>query len=303
MNRSRPNLFWPIILIGVGVLFLLDNAGVLVNSPWAVIWNLWPLLLIAGGVFILLGRGGAMQSGLLSGLLGLAFVIIVLVFSLIDIPGMNLGGERHTEHIEHTLGQFQSAELVFDFGSGSYDVSALNDSNNLIEGDLTYQGTLDFHVDDLGDRARVTLDKSGITFSFGIGGGDEWDVALNRNVTYDVNLDLGSGGANLDFGQLKLSGGEVDVGSGGSVINLPASGRYTLRIDGGSGGTTIRVPSDAGLRIEYDRGSGGLFANSTRLTVSGSGDFTTETPDFAAAADSITLVIDGGSGSITIEDR
>ena len=50
MYRTGPRLFWPIILIGVGVIFLLNNLGVITGSPWEVIWRLWPVLLIALGL-------------------------------------------------------------------------------------------------------------------------------------------------------------------------------------------------------------------------------------------------------------
>ncbi len=40
---TRPDLFWPIILIGAGVIFLLANLGVIPSNPWPLIWNLWPV--------------------------------------------------------------------------------------------------------------------------------------------------------------------------------------------------------------------------------------------------------------------
>jgi hypothetical protein len=55
--------------------------------------------------------------------------------------------------------------------------------------------------------------------------------------------------------------------------------------------------------VEYDRGSGGFSSNVSRLNVDGGDDFDAQTSGFASAENSITLVIDGGSGSISIEDR
>lgn len=300
MHNSRPNLFWPIILIGVGVLLLLDNSGALRHSPWAVIWSLWPLLLIAAGLYVLLGRGGALQSSIAGGLLAAAIVGAVLFLSITDIPGLDLGGRTQTQHIAHPLGNIRNAELNFSFGSGRYNVSALSDSTNLIEGDLTYNGNLNFDVSGSGDRVRVTLNSSG-AFFFGIGGGDDWNIGLNRNATYELNLDLGSGGADLDFSDLPLSGGTIDSGSGGATLSLPA-GRYTLRIDGGSGSIDIRVPREAEVRVEYQHGSGGFFSSVSRLAVDGYDDFDAETSGFASAENAITLVIDGGSGSIGITE-
>ena len=301
-THSRPNLFWPIILIGLGILLLLDNTGALRRSPWAVIWSLWPLLLIVTGVYILIGRGGALQSSLVSGLLALLIVAAVLFLSISDVPGLNLGGQTETQRITHALDGITSAELDFNFGSGSYDVFALNDSNNLIDGDLTYTGKLNFDVSGSGERMRVSLNKSGDVFFIGATG-DDWNIGLNRNATYELNLNLGSGGANLDFGDLPLSGGRIDAGSGGATLDLPASGHYSLRIDGGSGSIHMRVPREAEVRIEYNRGSGGFFSSVSRLSVNGDDDFDAQTSGFASADNAITLVIDGGSGSVSIEDQ
>ncbi len=54
--RRGPDLFWPIILIGAGVIFLLANLGIIPSNPWPLIWNLWPVILIVIGLDILLGR-------------------------------------------------------------------------------------------------------------------------------------------------------------------------------------------------------------------------------------------------------
>ena len=52
-KSSRPRvgaILWPLILIAIGFLLLLDNLGYLGQSAWSVIWNLWPLLFIAIGL-------------------------------------------------------------------------------------------------------------------------------------------------------------------------------------------------------------------------------------------------------------
>jgi hypothetical protein len=46
-------MFWPVALIGLGVLLLLDNLGWLPGSVWGY---LWPALLIFVGVGLVLGR-------------------------------------------------------------------------------------------------------------------------------------------------------------------------------------------------------------------------------------------------------
>jgi len=61
-RRWRGSLVGPIILIGLGIVFLLNNLGLLSWSVWEVILRLWPILLIAIGLDILLGRRWACCS-------------------------------------------------------------------------------------------------------------------------------------------------------------------------------------------------------------------------------------------------
>jgi hypothetical protein len=55
-DDRRRSLVGPVILIGLGVVFLLNNLGVLAWSVWEVILRLWPILLVAAGLDLLLGR-------------------------------------------------------------------------------------------------------------------------------------------------------------------------------------------------------------------------------------------------------
>jgi hypothetical protein len=57
-RHSRPSLFFPVILITLGVVFLLRNTGVLPGDIWQTLLRLWPVLLIAIGVDSLFQRHG-----------------------------------------------------------------------------------------------------------------------------------------------------------------------------------------------------------------------------------------------------
>ena len=74
--RRGPDLFWPIILIGAGIIFLLSNLGVITGNPWPILWNLWPVLLIVIGLDILFGRR-SMLGGLIGAALGVMFGMLL----------------------------------------------------------------------------------------------------------------------------------------------------------------------------------------------------------------------------------
>ncbi len=59
-NRNRQyrrgGFVWPIILILIGALFLMNNLGIIDNVTWDSIWQLWPLIFVAIGLDSLLRR-------------------------------------------------------------------------------------------------------------------------------------------------------------------------------------------------------------------------------------------------------
>jgi lia operon protein LiaF len=48
-KRKTEPLFWGIILLAIGALFLLDNLGVDIDI-WKIIGDYWPLILVAIGL-------------------------------------------------------------------------------------------------------------------------------------------------------------------------------------------------------------------------------------------------------------
>ena len=72
--RKRPSIFWPLLLIVVGGILLLNTLGIITGSVWSLIVNLWPLLFILGGLDNLF-RG----EGLIWGILSIGFGVVFLL--------------------------------------------------------------------------------------------------------------------------------------------------------------------------------------------------------------------------------
>jgi len=298
----RPSLFWPIILIGVGLIFLLNNLGYMQGNPWGLIWQFWPVLLIAIGLDILFGRRSALGS-LISA--GLALLVVVGVIWLliarpaIDLPGLNLGGELQTRHVEAPLSDIREAHVSIDFGTGHNEIYALGDSSKLVEGDLSYYGSLRFGVSGSGGDATIRIERDNFSFGF-LGSSEDWRIGLNQRVTYDLDLNLGVGQSTIDLSRLSLSGGQFDVGVGSAEMRLPSSGRFRLSINGGIGSLRIIVPRDVALRAEVDTGIGSFNPGGRMRSV---GEDTYETEGFGSADNAITLIVDVGIGSVTLQDQ
>jgi hypothetical protein len=302
MQRRRGvRLFWPIILIGVGSILLLSNLGVITGNPWTIILQLWPVLLIALGLEILFG-GSTGWRAVVSALLGLALVggILWVLIAQPAIPGLNFGsGNLQTTNISQPLNGVESARAELSFGAGTSKIYALSDSSNLIEGQLHTYGTPNFSVSTSGNRATIVLSPGAASIPLVLPTISEetWDVGLNSSVTYQIDLNVGVGQSRIDLSKLRLSGGGIDGGVGTSDLYLPGTGSYRLTIKGGVGTIKIYVPSGLAVRAEVNGGLGSFNRLPGMQEVR---DDVYETPGFSAAENAVTLIIDGGVGSISM---
>ena len=310
-RRRPPSVFWPIVFIGAGVMLLLSNLGYLSWQSWGALWRLWPLLIIALGIDLLIGRRsvvGAIVSGVL--ILALVGVIVMIALFAQNIPGVSdwiQQSEFHTRHVEYSLTGVERATVYIDWSSVPGYLSPLEDSPNLIEGDVDYLGELTFDVSVHGDQANVKLDSrsTGIWFwawPFGDQSDKRWEVELSPNVPLDLTFDAGSGPGDFDLAGLQVSRLVLDAGSGPIDLVLPSGSTFEILIDGGSGPLTIVLPRSVGAQVVLDSGSGPFSPDARFELVQGKlhGDGTWETDNYRTAEYTVLLEIDQGSGPITI---
>lgn len=321
------SLFWPILLIGLGVIFLLANLGVISQVNVNTILSLWPLILIVIGLDLIFGR----RSPLVGGLIGLLLVAAVIA-ALIAGPALGLpGGEAlQTRAITEPLGEATSAKISMDFSSQPVKVHpTLQNSANLLEADIQYYGSLQYSSSGNPVRQiRLTHSSMGFNFAFDLTGNPRWDIGLNPKVPIDLHLNSSSGSVELDLADLKLSGFFLDQGSGSASVDLPTAlqpytaefhggsgslnlslhsgGNLTLRLDRGSGSTNIHVPSSTAVRLEIrDSGSGSVNLSLDMTKISGGErekEGVWQTPGYDQAASKIDILCDNlGSGSFNLD--
>ena len=310
--RRSFSVFLPFLLICAGVVMLLSNLGYLPDISWNVLWRLWPLILIGMGIDALIGRrstlGSVLGTLLILALLGGgATLFFVLYGSQIPlwIESLQSTGWQ-TERIEHSLDGVREADISIDWTSVPGRLRALEDSPNLIEGDLAVRGRLVFDVQERSSGVVVRLDQDSSGAWFGpidVGASEKrWDVRLTPRVPIELTLDGGSGSGDYDLTGLQIADLELDVGSGSVDLALPAAGSYEAHIEGGSGSLRIMLPEDVGARVELDSGSGSFRPNDRFRLVRGErdDDGVWETDNYDRADHVVRLTIDQKSGSIRI---
>ncbi len=301
-RHYRGGFVWPIILIGAGLVFLLNNLGVIGWGIWDTLLRLWPILLIAAGLDLLVGRRFPLGSALLA--LLLIVVLVLAVQGTLTLPAVagNAGVDR-TETISQDLGSEERAAVDIKFGTGNLNIAALSEGSSQL-----VQGKADLSRDErLNDSFRAsngvdyyTLESQG-SWSWGTqvftDNGKNWDLGLNRDIQLDLEVDAGAGKSTLDLAALNLRRFKLDGGVGQVTVKLPVRGRYDMTIDGGVGQMILMVPQGLGARVRVDGGLGGVDVQ---------GDFRKQgdeyiTDNYNTAENRATLEVNGGVGQIVIK--
>lgn len=308
-RHHNPNIFLPIVLIGVGVILLLYNLNLLAVDPVPLLLRMWPLIFVVIGLDILLrwsGFTGLVVSGILG--LGVVALFVILLFIAQANPNLfNFAGwapvmQLRSETVSHPLGNVASAEVALEFNNGDGSVRTLSGSGNLIEGEM-HGANIVNQMTQSGDRAQVRISSGGGLYIGSISG-DQTQYAhlrLNPTVPYDLRMQTNSGSSNLDLTDLNLRSLTVSVGSGSSTIILPHAGQYHGTVSVTSGSARIRVPSGMAVRVEYNARSGSLNARSLHRVSGGEESGVFETQGFNESGPYAILRADITSGSITIE--
>jgi len=328
-SRGYRSLLWPLLLIGIGVVWLLGNLGVLSGANLSVLVRLWPLFLIAIGLDLLIGR----RSPLLGALIGLGTVILVIALML---AGPSLGWSSNldvrTDSFSAPLDDARSARVDLNLSVGDATIRPLADSNNLIEADLRYVGEIDFRVEggaerivSLSQRETTQVSISPFEFLLPDGRANElrWDIGLSPDVPMDLTIQGGVGRSDLDLSSLQLTNLNIDGGVGEINVTLPATRQpyhatvnngvgevsltvtrgaaLDLSLSGGVGGVIVDLPDDAAVRLTSQGGLGDLSLPGNLVRISGEEDEGVwETEGFSQAELPITIEYDGGVGGLTL---
>src|SRR5438132_10324924 len=121
MPRNR-GLILPLILIGIGVVVLLANTGVLSRQAVERLGDLWPLLLVILGLQLILNHTLPRQQATLIGLGATAIIVVAAVAYAALAPAAPFGTQRFDS--SERLGGLSAASLDLNYGAASIDVKA-----------------------------------------------------------------------------------------------------------------------------------------------------------------------------------
>jgi len=309
-------VFWGVILLVIGLLFLLRNLGY-IDFHWHAIWQLWPLLLLLWGISIL-----PINSAIRVVLSLLTVIATLWIFSTMEPAERGLRwnhdyswDDRHDRHhgqaegwsdestadysdqriVEPWDDAIESAVLRLDAAAGNFTLKGM--TSNLME----------FEKD--GRVAKYTMTSKRIGSSqvidlalqnTRIRGNSSNDVRITLNTIPLWDFDLDIGAADLEFDLSAYRVGEVSVDGGASAIDLRFGDRHEdvkVRINAGAASIDIQIPRTAGCEVDFD-----TFLASRDLDGFDKVDQGLyRTPDFDAATVKFYIKMDAAISSLEVK--
>ena len=235
------NLFWPVILIGTGVLLLLGNLGIFDRLEINVWQLVWPLALVALGIWFILGSFLRPSAG-------------------------------EAESAAIPLDGATQARVKLHHGAGRLTIGAGAAADQLAVG--SFGGGLDYRARRDGDRLDVKMkmrETAWVTpFNWGPGRSLDWSLKLNDGVPLVLELETGASSTEVDLTDLRVTEFKLETGASSTSVTLPAhAGMTRVKIEFGAASVSVRVPGGVAARIRTKTGLASVAIDPARFPRSG----------------------------------
>lgn len=293
---------WGLLLIGVGVVFLLNTTGFVSWDVWGAMWKFWPIILIIWGMNSILGHkpwGAALVILVAVGLLVGSFVYVYLEVTpegqnrqgvvispssfRVDLP--DTPPDKVVLNLDVSATRLNMARAKNPETSVLAVVSgeAVDPLTKWIKTD--YSGAGDFYL----TVATPSVAMPGL-------GRNQLDVSFHQAET-PLQLDVTANAADLDLDldRLSIAGLDLDVNAGSAKVDLTNVAGFTAsssRIVVNAGNLTLKIKEDVGIRVRYDVNLGELTVGGESLQ--GKGQYTYSLPGMTASAWQLDIEVNAG---------
>lgn len=279
-----------LILVALGVIFLLQNLGVLGWGIWGTLWSFWPVILVLIGLNILLG---GRSPWLMLGITAVVLIGIIAAAVVIERSRSSAVATSFSQPLQGITG----TEAKIDFGAGELLIGSLPpDSPSLVEGKGYPEVKQDFRRQD--GTGVLNLSVPGRAFwPFG-GKGLRLEASFSPQVPLELTVKAGASDAQVDLTNLQVRRLQVDVGASRLSLRLPSkAGATEAEVRAGAADVSIIIPQGVAARIAAETGLGSFNVDTSRFPKAGD---RYESPDFATATNRVDLTVKSGVASIDI---
>ncbi|MBW6473213.1 MAG: hypothetical protein K0B14_08835 [Anaerolineaceae bacterium] len=268
--------FWPIIFIfggiddllnqkwtgaiinfGVGSILILANFGFFSMSTWQIIMNFWPIIIVSIGLEIIF-RG----RSLVGSLIGVAFsILLVLGLFWFALQGP-FTKDAISHPINYEVGDTKRAELDIKPMVGKLTIDSGDFTNQLIEGEILASNNEEIKVESelSGQTQKISISTSGNVYlpSNNMNKGFPWELLLNADVPFSINIEQIIGIQNLSLTDLDIQNLDSKLVIGTMKVNLPDTENLSADLECVIGEMVIIVPPNIPVTIHLDSGMTGV---------------------------------------------
>jgi hypothetical protein len=258
----RPSIFWGGLLVIVGVLFLLANAGLLDRLNWDLVW---PSALIVLGLWVMAVR---------------------------FMSGEPVSGLDRAELLEGLT----SARLEIAVGSGRLDLSAADLGEQLYRVHADQAGApLEVRF----DRSKATLSVTHRPGWLPWASPSRIQAQVSSAVEWDLACQSGAIRGTFDLATARVARFDCKTGASRIELNLPAPhGLVPVRVEGGALHLDVSRPAEAAMKVKATGAAVHLVADGARQDGMGSREWLTS--NFQGATDRFEVVVEGAATDVTV---
>jgi hypothetical protein len=307
-RRRGGSVIWPMVLILAGVIFLLQNFGIVTPQIWSSIGRLWPVILILIGLEIFLSGAGR----------GIFAVVVILVLAMVIAAVIGMGvvgsavdaapaGPLTSHTLIQSLQGATSASVSLHLGAGTLGISQLDGGGDDLA-EMSYDGP-----DKLAPSSSYRVRNGQGQLSYVVHGTPPWHLpfANQGNPSGQVNLLLapdvpltlsiqeGASESRIDLSQLRVSNLDLQTGASHTRLVLPQNaGTTAASIKGGAATIDVEVPQGVAAAIQYEGGLSTLDVDQNRFPATGPRAY--RSADYDTASNRVDLNIQAGVATVSI---
>lgn len=295
-RTHRRSIIGPLLLIGIGLLFLLNNLGLLNWSVWDVIFRLWPVFLIAAGLDLVIGRSSVWGS-----LVAIVVIIAVVALGVSYVQGSGPLAAGARESLSYPIGVAKRAEIHLSPAVGVVRLTSFGSTTELMAGSTWVGGGMqvvkDFSAQGENAVLNIHAEGAGVFFpTFGPPGQATWDLQLSPALPADLTIDLGAGQSIVDLRGTKVYDLRISQGIGQTVVYLPRNGVVKANLSSAIGEMVVVIPPGVAARIHT--GTAIVARNIPGSFIRDGDNYTS--PDYAGATDKVDLGLSLAIGSVSV---
>ncbi len=249
-RTSKSVAFTPILIVILGIIFLLNNFGILPWELWSNLWKFWPILLILFGVETLVGRQSSFR-----GLGFLLFLIFLVPVFLILNPFTGNPLATKSLDLDEPLANLTRGRLNFQFQSANIKLADLDhNSTSLFKGTVKYSDLLPkptLSIDKRLGEGNYTItqpEQKALPFLSSLG--NNIVLGLSPLIPLEIKIKSTSGVININLTKIKVDVIQIDTSTSQTNIKFAADFSSKVYIKASAGIVNLTIPKNVSASIK-----------------------------------------------------